>query len=227
MHVPWTDNRAGDLSKGACRVPSEQAWAATHLPMTEEQIQAVHVGELAPLTGPIQIVDYDPRWPRLFEREAERIQAALGDRVLSIEHVGSTSVPGLAAKPRIDVLLVVADSADESAYVPALEAAGYVLRIREPDWYEHRVLKGPDMDINLHVFSLDCPEIDRMLLFRDRLRSNASDRRLYERTKKELARRDWKYTQNYADAKTAVVEEVLTRARRNGGAETHEDDYSE
>jgi GrpB-like predicted nucleotidyltransferase (UPF0157 family) len=195
--------------------------------MTEEQIQAVHVGELAPLTGPIQIVDYDPRWPRLFEREAERIQAALGDRVLSIEHVGSTSVPGLAAKPRIDVLLVVADSADESAYVPALEAAGYVLRIREPDWYEHRVFKGPDMDINLHVFSPGCPEIDRMLLFRDRLRSNASDRRLYERTKRELARRDWKYTQNYADAKTAVVEEILARARRDGGAETHEDDYSE
>jgi GrpB-like predicted nucleotidyltransferase (UPF0157 family) len=195
--------------------------------MSEEQIQAVHVGELAPQTGPIQIVDYDPRWPRLFEREAERIQAVLGDRVLSIEHVGSTSVPGLAAKPRIDVLLAVADSADESAYLPALEAAGYVLRIREPDWYEHRVFKGPDMDINLHVFSPGCPEIDRMLLFRDRLRSNASDRRLYERTKKELARRDWKYTQNYADAKTAVVEEILTRARRDGGAETHEDDYSE
>jgi GrpB-like predicted nucleotidyltransferase (UPF0157 family) len=122
---------------------------------------------------------------------------------------------------------VVADSADESAYVPALEAAGYVLRIREPHWYEHRVFKGPDMDINLHVFSLDCPEIDRMLLFRDWLRSNASDRRLYERTKRELARRDWKYTQNYADAKTTVITEILTRARRDGGAETHEDDYSE
>ena len=225
--MPGTDNPAGDLPEGASRVPSEQARTATRLSMTEEQIRAVHVEEPAPLVGPIHIVDYDPRWPRLFQREAKRIQAALGDRVLSIEHVGSTSVPGLAAKPRIDVLLVVADSADEAAYVPALEAAGYVLRIREPDWYEHRVFKGPDMDINLHVFSPGCPEIDRMLLFRDRLRSNASDRRLYERTKRELARRDWKYTQNYADAKTAVVEEILTRARRDGGAETHEDDYSE
>ena len=195
--------------------------------MTEEQIRAVQVGELAPLVGPIQIVDYDPRWPRLFEREAERNQAALGDRVLSIEHVGSTSVPGLAAKPRIDVLLVVVDSADEAAYVPPLEAAGYVLRIREPDWYEHRVFKGPDMDINLHVFSAGCSEIERMLLFRDWLRSNASDRRLYEHAKRELARRDWKYTQNYANAKTTVVAEILTRARGEGEAEAHEDDFSE
>ncbi len=121
------------------------------------------------------------------------------------------------------MLLVVADSADEQAYVPALEAVGCVLRIREPDWYEHRVFKGPDTDINLHVFSQGCPEIDRMLLFRDWLRNNASDRQLYERTKRELARQDWKYTQNYADAKTMVVEEILARARENGGDEARED----
>jgi len=216
--MPETDNAAGDLPKAK--------EAAMYVPMTEEQIQAAHVGRLAPLGGPIHIVDYDQEWPRLFEREAERIQAALGDRVLLLEHVGSTSVPGLAAKPRIDLLLVVADSADESAYVPAMEAAAYVLRIREPNWYEHRLFKGPDTDINLHVFSPDCPEIDRMLLFRDWLRSNASDRRLYERTKRELARQDWKYTQNYADAKTAVVEEILRRARGDGGEEAHEDDSS-
>jgi GrpB-like predicted nucleotidyltransferase (UPF0157 family) len=185
--------------------------------LTEEQIQAAQIGELVPLAGPIQIVDYDPEWPRLYKREAERVQFALGDRVLLLEHVGSTSVPGLAAKPKIDMLLVVANSADESAYVPALEAAAYVLRIREPDWYEHRMFKGPGTDINLHVFSLGCQEIGRMLLFRDWLRSNESDRRLYERTKRELARKDWKYTQNYADAKTAVVEEILGRARGHGG----------
>jgi GrpB-like predicted nucleotidyltransferase (UPF0157 family) len=97
-----------------------------------------------------------------------------------------------------------------------LEAAAYVLRIREPDWYEHRMFKGPATDINLHVFSLGCQEIERMLLFRDWLRSNESDRRLYERTKRELARKDWKYTQNYADAKTTVIEEILARARRHG-----------
>jgi GrpB-like predicted nucleotidyltransferase (UPF0157 family) len=187
-------------------------------------MRAVQGGELTALVGRIHIVDYDPEWPRLFEREAKRVQDTLGNRVLLIEHVGSTSVPGLAAKPKIDVLLVVADSADEQAYVPALEAAAYVLRIREPDWYEHRMLKGPDTDINLHVFSSGCPEIDRMLQFRDWLRSNASDRRLYERTKRELARLDWKYTQNYADAKTAVVEEILARARGVGGEEMGDDD---
>jgi GrpB-like predicted nucleotidyltransferase (UPF0157 family) len=181
--------------------------------MTKEQIRAATVGERIPLDGPIQIVDYDPDWPRLFRREADRVRAALGEQVLLLEHVGSTSVAGLAAKPRIDMLLVVPDSADEPAYVPALEAAGYVLRIREPDWYEHRVFKGPDTDVNLHVFSPGCPEIDRMLLFRDHLRSNESDRRLYERTKRELAQKEWKYTQNYADAKTAVVEEIIARAR--------------
>lgn len=184
-----------------------------HIPSREEQILAARIGEVTPLAGPILIVDYDPEWPHLFAREAARIRAALGERVLLLEHAGSTSVPGLAAKPRIDIVLAVADSADESSYVPALQAAGYVLRIREPDWYEHRVLKGPDTDVNLHVFSQGCPEIERMLLFRDWLRRNEPDRQLYERTKRELARQNWKYTQNYADAKTTVVQEIIARAQ--------------
>lgn len=203
--MPGTDNidtTDRDSTKGTIRAPS-----------TEEQIRDIHVGGLTPLVGPIHIADYDPAWPQLFQREAKRIHAALDERVVLLEHVGSSSVPGLAAKPRIDVLLVVPDSADESTYVPALEAVGYVLRIREPHWYEHRVFKGPDTDVNLHVFSPGCPEIDRMLLFRDWLRNNASDRLLYERTKRELARKDWQYTQNYADAKTEVVEKILARAQ--------------
>ena len=215
--MPGNENTTGDSPDEASRAESEQADVAAYMPLTEEQIRAAQVGELVPLVAPIQIVDYDPEWPRLYKREAERVKFTLGDRVLLIEHVGSTSVPGLAAKPKIDMLLVVANSADESSYVPALEAAAYVLTIREPDWYEHRMFKGPDTDINLHIFSSGCREIDRMLLFRDWLRSNESDRRLYERTKRELARNDWKYMQNYADAKTAVVEEILTRARKNNG----------
>jgi GrpB-like predicted nucleotidyltransferase (UPF0157 family) len=181
--------------------------------MTDEQIRAATVGEPQVHGGPIDLVDSDPAWPALFAREARRIAAALDDRALGIEHVGSTSVPELAAKPIIDVLLVVADSADEDAYLLSLEAVGYVLRIREPDWYEHRMFKGPDTQVNLHVLSEGCPEIERMLLFRDRLRINRADRELYERTKRELARREWRYVQNYADAKTAVVEEIITRAR--------------
>lgn len=183
------------------------------VPTTEDEIRAARIGEPTLLNGPIHLSEYDPAWPRLFQREADRIRRALGERALRIEHTGSTSVPGLAAKPIVDVLLLVPDSADESTYVPALEVAGYVLRIREPDWYQHRVFKGPDTDVNLHVFSEGCEEIERMLLFRDRLRENAAERALYEHTKRELARRTWKYTQNYADAKSEVVEAIIARAR--------------
>jgi GrpB-like predicted nucleotidyltransferase (UPF0157 family) len=191
--------------------------------MTEEQLRAAHVGEPTRLDGPVELVDYDPAWPQFFAREAERVRTALGDGVLVLEHVGSTSVPGLAAKPRIDMLLVVADSTDEAAYVPALEAAGYVLHIREPDWYEHRMFKGPDTAVNLHVFSPGCPEIERLLLFRDWLRSSEADRHLYERTKRELARRAWAYGQHYADAKTPVVEKIIARAQRGSGRDPDRD----
>jgi GrpB-like predicted nucleotidyltransferase (UPF0157 family) len=179
---------------------------------TEEELRAITIGTLQPLNGKVQLVNYDPEWPRLYEREERRIRAALGNRAVLIEHAGSTSVPGLAAKPKIDIVLAVPDTADEAAYVPALEGAGYVLRIREPEWYEHRLFKGPDTDINLHVFSVGCEEIERMLRFRDHLRTNEADRQLYERTKRDLAQRDWQYSQHYADAKTAVVQEILARA---------------
>jgi len=158
------------------------------------------------------LVDYDAAWPALFEREAERVRAVLGDRVLRIEHAGSTSVPGLCAKPIVDIVLVVADSSDEPAYVPRLEKAGYVLRIREPDWFEHRLFKGPDTDINMHTFSAACSEVERMLLFRDWLRAQPAEADLYARTKRELAQREWDYVQHYADAKTAVVREIIARA---------------
>jgi len=180
----------------------------------EQELQAVTIGEPWRADGPIALADYDPGWPALFEREAERIRAALGDRALLVEHAGSTSVPGLAAKPVIDIVLAVPNSSDEDSYVPNLEAVGYVLRIREPDWHEHRLFKGPDTNINLHVFSQGCEEIDRMLAFRDHLRTNDADRELYERTKRELAAREWEYVQDYADAKTEVVAQIVTRAER-------------
>lgn len=181
-------------------------------PLTEEQLQAVTVGGLVPHAATIDLRDYDESWPQLFEREAERIRAALGEKVVLLDHVGSTSVPGLAAKPIIDILLIVPDSSDEAAYLSDLEAAGYALRIREPDWHQHRLFKGPDTNINLHVFSPGTSEINRMLGFRDWLQTHDDDRLLYERTKRELAAKTWKYVQNYADAKTVVVEEIVARA---------------
>jgi len=135
----------------------------------------------------------------------------LGRRVLLLEHVGSTSIPGLAAKPKIDVLLVVANSADEQSYVSSLEKAGFVLHIREPMWHEHRMFTGSRTALNLHVFSDGCPEIERMLRFRNWLRDNSADRKLYDQAKRKLARRRWKYIQHYADAKSEVVEQILKR----------------
>jgi GrpB-like predicted nucleotidyltransferase (UPF0157 family) len=188
-------------------------------PSLEERMQAVHIGPLQRLTGKIVIAPYSDEWPRMFAAQADKIRAALGERALMLEHAGSTSVPGLAAKPIIDIALVVADPANEAAYVPALEAAGYTLRIREPDWYQHRLLKYTDPDVNLHVFGPHCEEVARMLLMRDWLRRDEADRALYERTKRALAQRDWTYTQQYADAKTAVVHEILGRARAALGGE--------
>jgi GrpB-like predicted nucleotidyltransferase (UPF0157 family) len=178
----------------------------------EVRIRAATIGEPVRIDGVIALCSYDPQWPVQYVLEAERVRAILGDRAQRIDHVGSTSVPGLAAKPIIDMLLVVADSGVESDYVPLMESAGYTLRIREPDWYEHRLFKGPLADVNLHVFSAGCPEINRMLNFRDHLRMNRVDRELYQRTKQELAARHWQYVQEYADAKTEVVEAIVARA---------------
>jgi GrpB-like predicted nucleotidyltransferase (UPF0157 family) len=131
-----------------------------------------------------------------------------------VEHVGSTSVPGLAAKPIIDVLLLVPDPADEAAYVPQLEAAGFLLHLREPDWHQHRLLKAHDPEVNLHVFAVGSEEAERMLLFRDRLRANGAERSRYEETKRQLAARDWDRVQDYADAKSDVVQAIIARTRR-------------
>ena len=179
---------------------------------TDEEIAAARIGPPDILNSTVYLAPYDAEWPRLFERDARRIRAALGNRVLVLEHAGSTSVPGLSAKPRIDIILAVADSANEDDYVPALEAAGYFLRVREPGWHEHRVFKGPDTDVNLHTFTIGCLEIERMLKFRDHLRADGADKQLYENAKRELAQRTWKYTQNYADAKTQVVEDIISRS---------------
>ena len=188
------------------RDPYDVAWYDQYL----DQITG---GDVQLLTRSIEIREYDPEWPRLYAREETRIRSALGDRVVRIAHAGSTSVPGLPAKPIVDIVLEVPDSSDESSYVTDLEAAGYRVVIREPEWFEHRVFKGPDTNVNLHTFTAGCEEVDRMLLFRDHLRASSEDRELYARTKRELAAHDWKYVQQYADAKTAVVQAIMTRAR--------------
>jgi len=202
--------RAGSAESNG--MPKSTTFTASRAQATEDKVRSCTIGALDPLHERIVIADYDPGWPALFAREAERIRSVLGRRALRIEHAGSTSVPGLAAKPIIDIVLAVADAAHEGAYARDLEVAGYLLRIREIDWHQHRMFKGPDTDINLHVFSDDCVEIDRMLLFRDTLRSNAQEREYYLRAKRLLAQQQWKYVQEYADAKTEVIEEIIARA---------------
>ena len=145
---------------------------------TDEEKSEIWIQGQTHLNSTVELVDYDSIWPAQYESHRQRIADALGDKIVLLEHVGSTAVPGLAAKPRIDILLIVPDSADEERYVPQLEAAGFELHIREADWYEHRCLKGIDPDANLHVFSHDCVEIDRMVGFRDLLLTHDDDRQL-------------------------------------------------
>jgi GrpB-like predicted nucleotidyltransferase (UPF0157 family) len=182
-------------------------------PAEEARLRAAWVTEPPRLDGPVRLAEYDPAWPALFDREAARIRQVLGGRVELLEHIGSTSVPGLAAKPIVDILLVVTNPADEDGWVPPLEQAGYRLVIAEPD-RRHWAFKGPDTDINLHVRAGDSPETARNLRFRDQLRASPADRSRYEAVKRELAARHWTWIQQYADAKSDVVEDIL---RRCGG----------
>jgi GrpB-like predicted nucleotidyltransferase (UPF0157 family) len=165
----------------------------------------------------VEIVDYDPDWPKEFERHRRIIARALGNTAQRIEHIGSTSVPGLAAKPIVDILVVVEDSTEESAYLPQLEAAGYELRVREPQWHEHRMFRTPERDVHIHFYSAGCAEIQRNLIFRDRLRQNTADRLRYEQIKRELATRDWSDVNDYATAKTDVIESIIAAAESDSG----------
>ena len=158
----------------------------------------------------IVVADHDPAWAARFQELAGRVRAALGPTALRVEHIGSTSVPGLAAKPIIDALLVVADVTDEAAYVPALEAIGLVLRTREP---EHRMLRTPARDVHLHVYEPGHSAVGDSLDLRDWLTVDAADRDLSAATKRRLAERSWRDMNDYADAKTEVVQAVLGRAR--------------
>jgi GrpB-like predicted nucleotidyltransferase (UPF0157 family) len=159
---------------------------------------------------PIVVVDYDEKWPIRYGVVRQTVQVALGPSALRVEHIGSTSVPGLAAKPIIDVLVVVQDVEDEAAFVSPLERAGFVLRVREP---EHRMFRTQTRDVHVHLYEPDHEEVSACLDLRDWLRADADDRALYERTKRLLATRTWTDMNEYADAKTDVILAILGRAR--------------
>lgn len=168
----------------------------------------------------IEIVEPDPSWPKSFEMYKNRIISALGSTAVSVEHVGSTSVPGLPAKPVIDIDLTVADVLDEAAYVPQLEAAGFDFLFREPNWHEHRFFCAYEPVANLHVFGPDCPETVKHKVFRDWLSKSPADRELYAKVKREAAEaaRKANETMNeYNLRKDECVRQILNRAFRDLG----------
>ena len=185
------------MGRHRCSVPTDVVWDDVLIGGIEKR--------------DIVVEDYDPLWPKKFAHHAEIIRKVLGPTALLIEHVGSTSVPGLAAKSIIDILVVVKDSSDEEVYLFPLVAADYVLRVREPEWHQHRMFRTRGLDVHIHVFSLGCAEVERVLAFRDWLRSSADDRKLYESVKRDLSRQDWADMNAYAQAKSVVIDEILAR----------------
>lgn len=175
------------------------------------------------MDGPSQdvaVVPADPSWPQVFEELAGRIRKALGPHALQVEHVGSTSVPGLPAKPVIDIDLTVTDPDDEATYVPALEALGFELRVREPWWYRHRMLRGDEPRCNLHVFAVDSAEPARHRIFRDWLRAQPDEAEFYAATKLAAAHASLAAGEDvmaYNARKQAAVRAIYDRAFRAAG----------
>ncbi|KQO11251.1 hypothetical protein ASF06_00840 [Agreia sp. Leaf244] len=158
----------------------------------------------------VALSEYDDRWRGIYREHRQRILTAVGAVDVDIEHIGSTSVPGLAAKPIIDIVVAVDDITAEEDYLDALLAAGYELRVREPG---HRLVRTPSRDVHVHIYERGAPAIDEYLLLRDHLRSDATDRGLYEQTKRQLLSRQWGDMNDYADAKTDVIAAIKERAK--------------
>lgn len=157
---------------------------------------------------PIEVVDYDPEWPALFEAEAARLRQALGDVAVRIEHVGSTAVPGLAAKPTVDIQVSVPDVADRDAYAGRLEDLGYE-HVPDPDFVDYPFFGWPSAKaprtFNLHVCQAGTENERRHLAFRDLLRSDPDARDEYAALKRELALKHGNDIEGYVADKDAFV----------------------
>lgn len=188
---------------------------------TPEQMAVAVVREPPRGWRSIAIEDYDPAWVDRFAAVSSSLHHGLHGLIVGIEHVGSTSVPGLAAKPIIDIDLLIVDTADESRYVPALEGLGYWLVLREPWWYGHRMLVDAAEDVHLHVWPRDAPEPVRHRLFRDWLRAHPDDRELYASTKRRLARETVDRPGDYTLAKSGVIDDIYARVFAAAEGEAH------
>ena len=171
-----------------------------------EETDLVGGNEVRELT----VVSYDDSWHAIFAAQRERLLTALGSTPVEIEHIGSTSVPWLAAKPIIDILIIVDDITAEEDYLDPLIAAGYLLRVRGPG---RRMVRTPGRDVHVHILQTGDDAIDAYLVFRDHLRSNADDRVLYASTKHSLIEQGFTDMNAYSDAKTDVIAAIMARAR--------------
>jgi GrpB-like predicted nucleotidyltransferase (UPF0157 family) len=190
-------SRAEIVTFGNFPPPGADPWVAGRGPATD-----------------IEMSDPDPAWPQRYEEIAVQIRQALGWRAIALDHVGSTSVPGLAAKPVIDIDLTVADPDREERYMPALEAIGFLLVVREPWWFGHRALRSDRPRCNLHVFGPDSPETFRHRLFREWLRGNPDDRALYAAAKRQAASEAndrGEHVMQYNARKEQVIREIYGR----------------
>lgn len=170
--------------------------------------------------GTVELVPYDDAWNAAFEAEADRLRSALGDRIVALEHVGSTAVDGMAAKPIIDILLVVDDVDDEQRWIDRLEAHDYAFRPDDPVADRLFFAKGPEDD-RTHYLSVTERESDthlEQLLFRDYLRRHPETADEYERLKRELADRFPNDRSAYTERKSQFVRRVLRDARDEAAA---------
>ena len=167
---------------------------------------------------PVVIVEYQPQWPALYEEEKTRILNVIGHKVISIEHIGSTAVPGLGAKPIIDIMIGVNQLADAEECIEPLITIGYEYRPPEKAGIPERryFTKGHPQarTFHIHMVELTSDFWERHLLFRDFLRAHPDVADQYYRLKKKLATEYGNNREGYTDAKTSFIESVVTRARK-------------
>ncbi len=164
------------------------------------------------VSDPIEVLPYDERWPARFAEWRERLRQALGETAVRIEHIGSTAVPGLAAKALIDIQVGVRDLEDEPSYVPAIEALGVPLRLREPGHRLFRPSGDRPRTTQIHVYRSGSAEERDHLLFRDFLRTHPDAREGYARMKRQVAGRYRDDRIAYNEAKTGFILDAMERA---------------
>ncbi len=184
--------------------------------MTQESTPRPDVTTVEIVGGPealrVGLESYDPRWVETYLHHRQRILHALAPAAIEVEveHIGSTAVPGLAAKPIVDIVVAVPDITAEEDYLDALLAVGYELRVREPG---HRLVRTPARDVHVHVYERGDEAVGDYLLLRDHLRTDTADRDLYESVKRALLAQQWDDMNAYSDAKDDVILAIKSRAR--------------